>query len=212
MNLANIRKEYISKGINENDITETPFTFFENWLKEAISNKLSEPTAMHVATVSKEGRPSGRIVLLKSFNENGFVFFTNYESRKGKELEQNRFASLTFFWSELFRQVRIEGSIEKTNEIESDEYFLSRPRGSQISAIVSKQSTIIENRKELELKIKSLEKEYSNNILKRSKNWGGYILAPEKIEFWQGRENRLHDRLCYTLDKKNIWNINWLYP
>lgn len=206
------RTEYISQGIDVKEVSENPIDQFEKWIKTAIKNKVCLPNAMHLATVGTDGRPSGRIVLLRGFDERGFVFFTNYDSRKGFELRNNNFASITFFWSELFRQVRIEGEVFRIPEEESDRYFQGRPRESQISAIASEQSKALESRVSLEKRVKELEQNFKGQSIPRPPNWGGFYLSPKCIEFWQGRANRLHDRIIYKLEKNKSWNIQWLYP
>lgn len=209
--LASLRLSYSQNELLEKNVLTNPFKQFAKWFDEALDAKVLEPNAMHASTIS-DGKPHGRIVLLKGFDENGFVFFTNYESNKGKEIEQNIFASLTFFWGDLERQVRIEGKIEKVSGQESDDYFHSRPRGSQIGAWVSNQSKVIDGRKVLEDKLLSLEKEFENiEIIPRPPHWGGYRVIPDKIEFWQGRPNRLHDRILYTKEANN-WKIERLSP
>jgi pyridoxamine 5'-phosphate oxidase len=208
--LANIRNDYNLQTLSEKDILKNPFQQAQQWLSEAIHHKIDEPTAMNIATVSPEGRPSSRIVLLKEINDRGFVFFTNYLSKKGKQLAQNPYAAATLFWKELERQIRIEGRIEKISAEESDQYYYSRPLGSRIGAIASPQSQIIENRETLEQKVAELEKLPESEI-KRPENWGGYLLLPEYIEFWQGRSSRLHDRLVFTFEN-NSWKLNRLAP
>lgn len=210
--VANFRNEYISHGINEKDIERNPIDQFEKWFVEAVKNKVNEPNAMHLSTVTENGKPSGRIVLLKGFDEKGFVFFTNYDSRKGKELKKNRFASLTFLWLELFQQIRIEGTVNRISAEESSKYFNSRPRGSQISAWASSQSNLVSDRIELEKKMREIEIRFKNKPIPRPENWGGYCLTPKSMEFWQGRANRLHDRIQYQQVEENIWNIHRLFP
>lgn len=210
--VANFRNEYISDGIDEKDILKDPVQQFEKWFNEAVSDKIVEPNVMHLSTVGNNGRPSGRIVLLKGFDENGFVFYTNYDSRKGEELKHNNFASLTFLWLELYRQVRIEGKVTPVSAEESDNYFKSRPKGSQIGAVASAQSRILESRETLEKKAEELEKKYRDEPVPRPENWGGYCLKPDYIEFWQGRANRLHDRILYTINNKGEWIIERLFP
>ena len=210
--VANFRNEYLSKGIDEEDMARNPIDQFEKWFVEAVKNKVSEPNAMHLSTASLDGRPSGRIVLLKGFDEKGFVFFTNYDSRKGNELKNNSFASATFLWIELFQQVRIEGTVHPVSVEESDVYFNSRPRGSQISAWASSQSNIVSSRIDLEKKMREIEIRFKDKPIPRPDNWGGFCLTPKSMEFWQGRANRLHDRIQYQLGEENIWSIYRLFP
>ncbi|MFD2522479.1 pyridoxamine 5'-phosphate oxidase [Emticicia soli] len=207
--VASLRLNYLLNELVEENVLENPIKQFEKWFNEAVDAKVLEPNAMHLATISN-GKPHGRIVLLKGFDENGFVFFTNYESNKGKEMAEVPFASLTFFWGGMERQVRIEGQIEKTSAAESDEYFQVRPRGSQIGAWVSKQSSVV-SREELEARQQQLEAQYGDGFIPRPPHWGGYRLIPEKIEFWQGRPSRLHDRILFT-DIDGSWKIERLSP
>jgi pyridoxamine 5'-phosphate oxidase len=208
--LANIRLDYRLKGLHESELDANPLNQFKLWFDEVIQSELSEPNAMLLSTASN-GRPSGRIVLLKGVDDAGFTFFTNYASKKGEEIEVNPQVALTFFWKELERQVRIEGRIEKTSEKESDDYFAIRPRGSQIGAWVSHQSEIIENREALEEKLKTFEQEFEGVPVPRPPYWGGYHVIPDYMEFWQGRPSRLHDRLAYVL-KDGIWVVERLSP
>jgi len=208
--IANIRSDYRLKGLHESELDENPLNQFKIWFDEVIQSELSEANAMLLSTVSN-GRPSGRIVLLKGVDETGFTFFTNYASKKGEEIEANPQVALTFFWKELERQVRIEGSIEKTSEIDSDDYFAIRPRGSQIGAWVSHQSEVVENREFLEEKLKTFEQEFEGVPVPRPPYWGGYRVIPDYMEFWQGRPSRLHDRLAYVL-KDGVWTTERLSP
>lgn len=210
--VANFRNEYISNGIHEKDMARNPIDQFEKWFVEAVKNNVSEPNAMHLSTATKDGKPSGRIMLLKGFDEKGFVFFTNYESRKGNELRNNGFASLTFLWLELFRQVRIEGTVLPVSFEESANYFSSRPRGSQISAWASSQSNKISSRKDLEEKVREIEIRFTNKPIPCPDYWGGFRLMPVSMEFWQGRASRLHDRIFYQLEQDNTWSIQRLFP
>lgn len=209
--LANIRNDYHLNALSEKDVSGNPIEQVQNWLDEALKNKVYEPTAMNLATVSPQGKPSARIVLLKEINKNGFVFFTNYDSKKGNDIAANPYVALTLFWKELERQVRIEGITEKITAEESDQYFLSRPIGSQIGAIASPQSKIITDRDQLENTVKELTEKYRKETIKRPENWGGYCVKPNLIELWQGRSSRLHDRIVYEFEN-NIWTIKRLAP
>ena len=211
-NLAEIRKEYSKATLDFTNVASDPIHQFTKWFDEAINAKVLEPNAMSLATVSNDNRPSCRIVLLKGIEENRFLFYTNYQSHKGKELENNPVCALTFFWPELERQVRIEGVASRVGENQSMEYFQSRPLGAQISAWASPQSSIIENRTILEERVKQIEKRFEGNkVLPRPHQWGGYAVEPHMIEFWQGRENRLHDRLEY-MRVEGSWKIHRLAP
>lgn len=209
--LPSLRENYLKGGLLEIDILPNPFQQFHHWLEDAINAHQKEPNAMTLSTINKDGKPSARIVLLKNLDERGFVFFTNYDSQKGQDLTNKPYASLVFWWGELERQVRVEGEVEKITSAESDEYFNVRPVGSQLGAWASPQSQIIPNREVLENNLKNLEEEYEGKTVPRPQHWGGFRVIPHKIEFWQGRANRLHDRLCYTL-KDNQWIIERLAP
>ena len=210
--IADIRRDYSLKTLNETEVNNDPFQQFSDWWQQALESKIDEVNAMTLATASLEGVPSARIVLLKGYDKSGFVFYTNYESAKGQELAENPRASLLFFWKELERQVRITGLVEKVSAAENDEYFLSRPTGSQIGAWASPQSHVIENRNWLENKVKELEAKFSSEQLTRPAHWGGYRVKPVIVEFWQGRSSRLHDRIQYTLQENNSWKIERLAP
>lgn len=210
MNISAIRKDYALKTLEISNINENPFEQFHIWLQEAIKSEALEVNAMTLSTLGLDGFPNGRIVLLKGI-DSGFVFFTNYESQKGKELENSPKASLTFFWPELERQVRVNGLVEKISSEESDEYFFSRPLGSQIGAWASPQSKKISSRELLEQMKLDVEKEFSNKPIHRPPHWGGFRLIPNKIEFWQGRPSRLHDRLIFELNNES-WEISRLAP
>ncbi|WP_186196620.1 pyridoxamine 5'-phosphate oxidase [Burkholderia gladioli] len=211
--LADLRINYSRASLDEADVAPDPIRQFDKWFKEALDAQLPEPNTMTLATVDAEGRPSARIVLIKGVDERGFVFFTNYESRKGREIAHNPHAALLFYWIELERQVRIEGRIEKTSAAESDSYFASRPVGSRIGAWASEQSTVIADREVLEARERDFAARYGENP-PRPPHWGGYRLVPEAIEFWQGRPSRLHDRLRYLRDPAggDAWTIERLSP
>jgi len=210
--VANFRNEYISEGINEETLKSNPIDQFEVWFNEAVTNKLNEPNVMSLSTIQTDGKPSNRILLLKGFDERGFVFYTNYGSRKGKEIEGNNHAAMTFLWLELYKQVRIEGTLQRVSDEESDTYFNSRPRGSQIGAWVSPQSQPINGRHELERKVEEIEARFKDRPVTRPENWGGYCLTPKVIEFWQGRASRLHDRIEYRIDDNSVWVKQRLAP
>ena len=197
MTLSELREEYTHAGLTEADAGDDPFALFAKWFDQAVAAAVPEPNAMTLATATPDGRPSARIVLLKGCDERGFTFFTNYDSRKGAELAANPRAALLFHWTDLARQIRIEGTVKRITDAESDAYHASRPRGSQIGAWASPQSSVIPERSFLEKKLPELEAKYPNEI-PRPPHWGGYRVAPELIEFWQGRQNRLHDRIRFT--------------
>ena len=210
MNLKDIRKNYSKATLSEKSLRD-PFPLFEKWLEEAIEGEVSEPTAMMLSTVSKDCKPSSRIVLLKHFTKNGFHFFTNYNSRKGREINSNSRVALLFFWPELEREVRIEGIATVSSKELSDQYFSERPYESQISAIVSRQSEPVESRDFLEQLWKNREITSKGEKLERPSDWGGYFVFPESIEFWQGRPNRLHDRILFARDEV-VWMVSRLAP
>ena len=210
--IQNLREDYLAASLSETDVETDPIKQFEKWFKQALEIKLPEPNAMTLSTATTNGRPSARIVLMKDFNKNGFVFFTNYLSRKGKEMAKNPVASLLFFWPGLERQVHIEGTIEKLSREDSEAYFHSRPKKSQIGALVSQQSQEITSREVLEQKQVELEAVYADKTVPKPAYWGGYILKPQQIEFWQGRTGRLHDRIMFKNAGKNSWKIVRLAP
>ena len=209
--LARLRKEYTRAGLKESDADPDPVEQFRRWFDEALAADLHEPNAMALATSTPGGSPSARIVLLKGFDERGFVFYTNYEGRKSGELETNPYAALVFYWGELQRQVRIEGRVSRIPDRESDAYFAGRPRGSQLGAWASEQSRPVGDRSTLEERVRELEVEYEDREVPRPPFWGGYRVEPETIEFWQGRENRLHDRLRYSR-AGDLWERERLQP
>ncbi len=211
MDAASLRKEYTRSGLHETDMNPDPIVQFNEWFEETLAAGLHEPNAMIVATAAANGRPSARTVLLKGYDERGFVFYTNYEGRKARELDANPACALLFYWGELERQVRIEGCASRISNEESDAYFASRPRGSRLGTWASEQSRPVEDRRVLEERVRDLEAEYEGRGVPRPPFWGGYRVAPDTIEFWQGRENRLHDRLVYSRVGDG-WRIDRLQP
>lgn len=210
--IANIRQDYQQASLDEHTAGLDPLAFFSQWFREAVDCEITEVNAMTLCTVDTVHRPHARIVLLKGLEENAFVFFTNYDSAKGKEIEANPHVALTFFWKELERQVRIEGLIEKVSAASSDEYFHSRPAGSRIGAWASPQSAEIGNRQILEDNYQRYEQEFPSNNIPRPQHWGGYRVVPEKIEFWQGRSSRMHDRILFTWQGNGSWRRSRLAP
>jgi len=210
-NIPNLRQNYASSTLEEANADKDPFKQFQTWFDEAVAADFMEPNAMNIATVNSAGELSSRMVLLKGFDPSGFVFFTNYESNKANDLASTKQCALTFWWDKLHRQVRVRGSVEKIKREETVEYFHSRPRGSQIGAIASKQSSVIENYAFLESEYKKIEEKYEGQEIPCPDRWGGYRVLPEQFEFWQGRPNRLHDRLRYTKINAD-WKIERLSP
>ena len=210
--IASIRKEYKLKNLDEADAAGNAIKQFGQWWQDAINSEIDEVNAFTLATAAADGKPAARIVLLKGYDEKGFVFFTNYQSHKGQELATNPQGCMVFFWKELERQIRIEGSIEKISAEESDEYYFSRPLSSQVGAWASPQSSVIKNRDIIEDNVKKYEAQFADSSISRPPHWGGYRLQPQAIEFWQGRPSRLHDRLLYTLLENNDWKIERLAP
>jgi pyridoxamine 5'-phosphate oxidase len=210
MNIADLRQEYMRESLDEKDVARDPFRQFDRWFGEAVKAQTPLVNAMALATVSAAGRPSTRIVLLKGVDQRGFVFYTNYESRKGKELAANPAASLLFHWLDLEREVRIDGRAKKVSAQESDEYFATRPLGSRHAAIASPQSEIVRDRGVLEARFADAAKQHGDNP-RRPAHWGGYRVIPDAVEFWQGRANRLHDRVLYTRASRG-WKIARLAP
>ena len=206
------RYEHVGKGLRRSDLNPDPIKQFGNWFTAAIETGIRDVNAMSLATAGPDSRPSVRIVLLKSFDQDGFVFFTNYESEKGKQLEANPCAALAFYWIELDRQIRISGKVEKTSRQESQVYFRSRPVGSQLGAWASRQSEIIDARRVLDARMAEMTERFRNKRIPSPPHWGGYRLKPDIIEFWQGRPNRLHDRFRYTEQADGSWQIDRLAP
>ena len=209
--IAKLRRSYSREALTESSVDNDPFEQFSKWLNEAINSEIIDANAMAIATADKKGIPSVRIVLLKGLDEKSFIFFTNYESAKAKDLDENPNASLLFFWKELERQVRISGTVEKTSREESEAYFISRPLESKLGAWASKQSSIIAGREILENKFEDIKALYADKNIPLPPFWGGFKLIPNRIEFWQGRESRLHDRICY-LKEEEKWKIVRLSP
>jgi pyridoxamine 5'-phosphate oxidase len=208
--IADLRKDYTQAGLEQGD--PSPFKQFELWFNQALAADLLEPNAMTLATVTAEGKPDARIVLLKGFDAQGFVFYTNYRSQKGQELAANPHAALVFLWGDLERQVRVVGRVEKATDLEADTYFQSRPLGSRLGAWASTQSEVIPSREVLEARMIALEKEYQGREIPRPDHWGGFRVVPTEMEFWQGRPSRLHDRLRYRLQENGVWVIDRLAP
>ena len=212
MAMGDLRKDYMLRGLSEADLDPDPFQQFRVWFEQAVEGGVLEPNAMTLATASPDGRPSARMVLLKGFGPEGFTFFTNYESRKGRELAANPHAALTLHWAALERQIRVEGTVTKVTSEDSDTYFHSRPVGSQLGAAVSHQGQVIPGRGVLEARLRELEARFADQEVPRPDEWGGYRVTPEVIEFWQGRPNRLHDRLHYRRQADARWVIERLSP
>ncbi len=210
--IAAIRKDYMLQTLLETAVEADPYTQFGKWWQDAINSEIEEVNAFTLATATLEGKPSARIVLLKGYDENGFVFYTNYTSNKGNEMAHNPQVCMVFFWKELERQVKIVGTVEKVSGEESDAYFSSRPPGSRIGAWASSQSTVIESRVVIEENLVKYTKQFDNIAIPRPRHWGGYRVTPSLLEFWQGRSNRLHDRLQYTLQEEDGWKIERLAP
>ena len=212
MQIADMRKEYMWGGLSEADVDADPMRQFETWFQQASATNLPEPNAMTLATATADGQPSARVVLLKAFDADGFTFFTNYDSRKGRDLSANPHAALLFFWPELQRQVRIEGTVERVSASESDAYFHNRPLGSRLGAWASRQSEVIPNREVLEQRVCELTQRYPDGETPRPPHWGGFRVRPRSIEFWQGRPDRLHDRLRYQRLQLAGWRLERLSP
>lgn len=212
MDLHAMREEFLREGLAEEDLDQNPFLQFEKWFKQALESKIYSPNAFTLATVSVDGQPSVRTVLLKYFDESGFVFYTNFGSQKAKDITSNPKVALLFPWLELERQVKITGKAEKVSTAESVKYFMSRPRGSQLGAWCSEQSSVISSRSMLLSKFEEMKQKFLNNEIPLPSFWGGYRIVPNGFEFWQGRENRLHDRFKYALSQQGNWIISRLAP
>ena len=210
--LSHLRKDYTLDGLTEEDAGRDPFALFARWFDQAVASGNPMPEAMTLATVAADGQPTTRVVLLKGFDERGFAFYTNYESRKGREMEGNTRVSVNFFWPELERQVRIDGTVTKVTPEESDEYFATRPEGSRIGAHASHQSAVLASREELETRVAVLEAQFAGGEIPRPAHWGGYRIDPSAIEFWQGRPSRLHDRIRFRRDAPHAWTRERLSP
>jgi pyridoxamine 5'-phosphate oxidase len=212
LDIAGLRHEYIGEGLRRADLDADPIKQFDKWFAAAIKAEIRDANAMALATATPDGKPSVRIVLLKTFDEAGFVFFTNYTSTKGRELEENPRAALVLYWMEVERQIRIDGTVEKIPREESEEYFHTRPVGAQIGAWASQQSEVIDARRVLDARLAEMTQRFAGGEIPLPPHWGGYRLKPQTIEFWQGRTNRLHDRLRYTRDESGSWLIERLAP
>jgi len=210
--MSEIRERVISDELDEKSIDPNPIKQFQKWFDDAIADGLRLPEAMTLATATSDGKPSARVVLLKQADQRGFVFYTNYRSQKAGQLDANAHAALVFYWPQHDRQVRVEGTVTRTSTAESDSYFQTRPRDSQIGALVSPQSEVISGRDVLEERTRELEETHRNKLVDRPSHWGGYVVAPQRIEFWKARPSRLHDRLVYELQSDGTWRISRLAP
>lgn len=209
--LNGIRRDFANKPLNEDGINKNPYQQFSSWFEEAVNSQILDPYAMLISTVDETGHPHSRVVYLRNISEDGMIFYTNYNSQKGKNISASNKIAITFFWVELERQIRIEGTVKKVSEELSDKYFAARPRESQLGAWASNQSETIKNRAELEENLKQYTEKFKNNDVPRPPHWGGYIVEPIKFEFWQGRPSRLHDRLIYQQENK-VWKIFRVAP
>jgi pyridoxamine 5'-phosphate oxidase len=212
LDIAALRHDYVAQGLRRSDLDADPIKQFAKWFGEAAAAEIRDVNAMNLATIAADGTPDARIVLLKAISDRGFVFFTNYESAKARQLQAKPHAALTFFWVQLERQIRVRGSVEKTAREESEEYFRSRPLGSQLGAWASQQSAVIGSRDLLEAQLAQATTRFAGSDVPLPEQWGGYRVKPHTIEFWQGRRNRLHDRFCYSLETDGAWQIDRLSP
>jgi pyridoxamine 5'-phosphate oxidase len=212
LDLATLRREYDTAGLRRADLHHDPIEQFATWFSTALNSGLPDANAISLATATHDGKPSARVVLLKGFDQRGFVFYTNYQSDKGRELEANPEAAFVIYWVQLERQIRVAGRVERTSRAESEAYFLSRPRGSQLSAWVSHQSEVIDARRILEARLAEMTERFASAPMELPPHWGGYRIVPETVEFWQGRANRLHDRFRYTREGDDSWRIDRLAP
>jgi pyridoxamine 5'-phosphate oxidase len=212
LNDAGFRHEYIGEGLRRADLDPDPIKQFDAWFTAAVKAGIHDANAMALATSTPDGRPSARVVLLKEFDHNGFVFYTNYASDKGRQLEKNPRAALVLYWMEVERQIRIEGTVEKTSREESERYFRSRPAGAQLGAWASHQSSVIDARRVIDARLAEMKQRFAHGEIPLPPHWGGYRLEPERIEFWQGRPDRLHDRFRYTRQRNGSWKIDRLAP
>jgi len=210
--LSIIRRDYGQSALNEQDMSLDPIVQFERWFQAVLMEAVDDPTAMVLSTVDERGHPDSRVLLLKGIEQNGFVFYTNYNSAKGHQLALNGYAALNFYWPSMMRQVRVRGLIAKLSHAQSCAYFATRPRGSQIGAMASQQSQVILNRAQIEADYHALAKQYTHEVLPCPSHWGGYLLVPEQMEFWQGRDDRLHDRVQYLRQDDGTWNMCRLAP
>lgn len=215
MDVSQLRSPYNTEPLEEREVASDPFTQFEVWFKDALENtEIGDPNAMCLSTSTQDGRPSSRYVLMKSFSKSGFTFYSNYDSRKGRELSANPYVAINFFWPPIHRQIRIEGTVTKISNEDSIHYFKSRPKMSQASAFISKQSQIVASRSELESKLKNCLDQYAEKEVPKPANWGGYLIQPSYFEFWQGHTSRLHDRIVFQKDNSESenWTVVRLYP
>ena len=210
--ISQLRYDFSKQTLDESEVNTNPIIQFESWFKEAVEAQVLSPNAMVVSTASKDAVPTARVLLLRNFDEKGFVFYTNHNSKKGNQIDHNPHVALTFFWPELERQIRIEGTVDKQTDEESDEYFVVRPEGSKLGAWASQQSSVVESRAVMDAKFKEMQNHFRGKEIPRPAFWGGYLVKPTMFEFWQGRPNRFHDRIAYVQDENRNWEIERLSP